>query len=122
MKLREIREKLFEYVVEDGREVVLMKNEGFVLLARDTTIEDEDWTLLYSEFGSFLIGTSPHNYDLYTLLGEKFGAENELDLYHALTKPEDGGESDRMRRQRWLRRLLMRDLGVTHEQHCSASF
>jgi hypothetical protein len=116
MKLPEIRARLFEYVIEDGREVVLLKNEGFVLLAKDTTLEDEQWSGLYNEFGAYICGKSPHNYDLYTYLGEKFGNDNELAVYHALTQPEECGPN--CRRQRWLRRMFMRDLGVSREQ-CS---
>lgn len=120
MKLPEIREKLFEFVMESGREVALVKNEGFVLLREGTTVDDEDWDLLYNAFTSLLVATSPNNYDLFTLVAEKLGVENELDLYHALTRPEEGGQN--VRRQKWLRRILMRDLGVSREQPCPSTY
>ena len=116
MKLPEIREKLFEFVMQDGREVALVKNEGFVMLAIGTAVEDEEWETLYAAFGMYVTGLQPQDFtsNMYTLLGRKFGEENELDLYHALSGPEESGE--RVRRQKWLRRTLMRDLGIIHEQ------
>jgi len=120
MKLPEIRAMLFEFVVDDPREVALVKNEGLVLLKEGTSVFDEQWSPLYSEFANKLCGLTPEqSYNVYTAMGEKLGNENELDLYHALTVPEEGGQN--IRRQKWLRRMILRDLGITHEQSSFAS-
>lgn len=119
MKLPQIRERLFQFAVEDGREIANVKGEGLVLLRADTVVEDEDWVGLYQAFSDDILAKEaaelPHTIyeSSYDRLGRFLGVQNELDMYHALTVLEQGRDA---RRQSWLRRMIFRDLGVTNEQ------
>jgi len=119
MKLPEIRERLFQFAVEDGREIANVKGEGLVLLREDTTVADEEWVSLYQAFSDDILAKEgsniPHQTfeSSYERLGRFLGVQNELDMYHALTVLEQGRDA---RRQSWLRRMIFRDLGVTNEQ------
>jgi hypothetical protein len=103
VKLPEIRAKLFEHCFNADAHLVLHKTEGLML------INGPQEETVYASFVKSLTGADP-SIDFYTEAARILGQENELDLYYALTRPEQGSEN--ARRQRWLRRLIFRDLGI----------
>lgn len=107
MKLPEIRRRLFEFCCTTELPISYSKHDGLMVG------DPDDGQLLYNVFVRHVAGRELENgMDLYTAAARVLGERNEVDLFYALSHPERG---DHFRRQSWLRRTILRDLGLEHE-------